>query len=78
MASPNPSHSLTLPGSLRFTGLQGFSALLWQAWVAVETRRDLAEMDDRMLRDIGISRAEALHEADRAPWDLATGPRLGC
>ena len=39
-------------------------------WRAIQTRRQLAEMDDRMLRDIGISRADALHEAERAPWDL--------
>jgi uncharacterized protein YjiS (DUF1127 family) len=37
---------------------------------AVRTRRQLAEMDDRMLRDIGISRLDALREAERAPWDL--------
>jgi len=47
----------------------------WLAWLgavlhAVETRRRLAEMDDRMLKDIGISRADALEEAGRAPWDL--------
>lgn len=39
-------------------------------WRAITTRRELAAMDDRMLRDIGISRADALREADRAPWDL--------
>ncbi|CAH0229596.1 hypothetical protein ROS9278_02618 [Roseomonas sp. CECT 9278] len=37
---------------------------------AIESRRRLAEMDGRMLSDIGISRAEALVEAARAPWDL--------
>lgn len=47
----------------------------WFAWLrrtlrAVESRRHLAEMDARMLADIGISRAEALTEAARAPWDL--------
>jgi uncharacterized protein YjiS (DUF1127 family) len=51
----------------------------WFAWLrrtlqAVETRRHLAGMDARMLADIGISRAEALTEAARAPWDL-TPPR---
>lgn len=40
------------------------------AW---QTRRMLAAMDDRALRDIGISRSEALREAERWPWDL--GPR---
>jgi uncharacterized protein YjiS (DUF1127 family) len=38
---------------------------------AIASRRHLAEMDQRMLADIGISRAEALEEAARAPWDLA-------
>lgn len=47
----------------------------WLAWLAaamraIETRHRLAEMDDRMLKDIGISRADALREADRAPWDF--------
>lgn len=45
-------------------------------WIAaMETRRRLAAMDDRMLSDIGISRAEALREAERRPWDLAPPPR---
>ena len=34
------------------------------------TRRLLAEMDDRLLSDIGIGRADALMEASRAPWDI--------
>jgi uncharacterized protein YjiS (DUF1127 family) len=42
---------------------------------AIETRRQLAAMDDRMLSDIGISRAEALREAERRPWDLVPPPR---
>lgn len=41
------------------------------AWQVVSTRHVLAEMDDRMLSDIGISRAEAQLEANRAPWDVA-------
>ncbi len=41
---------------------------------AVEERRLLATLDDRMLADIGVSRAEANREANRAPWDL-TDPR---
>ena len=43
---------------------------LWLMLRAIWTRRQLAEMDDRMLRDIGISRVDALREADRLPWDL--------
>lgn len=50
----------------------------WLGWLAdmmraIETRRRLAQMDDRMLKDIGVTRAEALQEAGRAPWDI--GPR---
>jgi uncharacterized protein YjiS (DUF1127 family) len=47
---------------------------LWVMLRAVWTRRQLAEMDDRMLRDIGISRVDALQEADRLPWDLTPRP----
>ena len=31
-------------------------------------RRHLAELDDRLLRDIGISRADVDHEASRPFW----------
>ncbi len=51
----------------------------WLDWLGhalrtVGTRRYLTEMDDRMLRDIGITRAEAFEEANRAPWDLGRKP----
>lgn len=48
----------------------GWSVLLRRIITAVETRMQLQELDDRMLRDIGMSRGEALHEAHRAPWDI--------
>jgi uncharacterized protein YjiS (DUF1127 family) len=35
------------------------------------TRRALRELTDRELADIGVSRATAMAEADRMPWDLA-------
>jgi uncharacterized protein YjiS (DUF1127 family) len=49
----------------------------WLGWLAtmlraIETRRELARMDDRMLKDIGVSRADAEREATRAPWDVST------
>jgi uncharacterized protein YjiS (DUF1127 family) len=37
---------------------------------AARTRRLLAEMDGRALRDIGIGPAEAQVEAARWPWDV--------
>ncbi|GGJ32009.1 DUF1127 domain-containing protein [Neoroseomonas lacus] len=64
----------TLPASqtLQTAAAQGPTWLTWlrRAFEAIETRRHLAEMDRRMLADIGISRSEALEEATRAPWDL--------
>ena len=33
-------------------------------------RRRLAELDDRMLRDIGVSRAQAVEQAQRPWWTL--------
>ena len=39
-------------------------------WRAAATRRMLAGMDDRMLADIGIGRADAATEAARKPWDI--------
>lgn len=46
---------------------------LRRAWRAVSTRQGLAELDDRMLRDIGVTRAEAHAELNRSPWDLSGG-----
>jgi uncharacterized protein YjiS (DUF1127 family) len=37
------------------------------------SRRHLAEMDDRTLQDLGISRAQAQFEASRPLWDVAPG-----
>ncbi len=34
------------------------------------TRRALASLDDRALSDIGISRAQAQFESERAVWEL--------
>ena len=53
--------------------VRAFLAAAAEAFRAISTRRQLLEMDDRMLKDIGISRTDALREAARAPWD--TGRR---
>ena len=39
------------------------------AWRKRKTRRMLTDMDDRMLSDLGSSRAQASFEASRWPWD---------
>ncbi len=46
--------------------------LRWQE--LVRQRRALLKMDDRMLKDIGISRADALREAGRRFWDEGDEP----
>lgn len=55
----------------RATGLWAAVQLMWQAH---RTRTALAELDPRMLRDIGLTEGQALREADRAPWDIAQRP----
>ena len=39
---------------------------LWMA--RVQQRRDLLALDDRMLRDVGVNRAEAAAEAEKPFW----------
>ena len=46
-----------------------FAGLMVEVW---RTRRILAELDPRLLRDIGISRGQALDEVGRAPWDMVS------
>ncbi|WP_333827463.1 DUF1127 domain-containing protein [Pararhodobacter sp.] len=52
--------------SARATGL--FSRLRKAAALARQ-RHALAALDDTMLRDIGLTREQALHEAGRPFWD---------
>jgi uncharacterized protein YjiS (DUF1127 family) len=42
---------------------------------AMTTRRELASLEPRLLEDIGLSRAEAVAEAARVPWDFAAPSR---
>ena len=49
----------------------GLWARLTQMVETRRTRRLLADMDDRMLADIGMDRARARAEADRPAWDTA-------
>ena len=45
-------------------------------WWALRCERlELAELDERLLRDIGIDRITALREADRPFWDGRDRPR---
>ncbi|MCX7300511.1 MAG: DUF1127 domain-containing protein [Rhodobacterales bacterium] len=55
---------------LPFRSGTGPMARLIQAIGVRQQRRKLAEMDDAQLRDIGVTRAEALEEAERPIWDV--------
>ena len=50
----------------------GFSHMLASAWRVISTRQALSDMDDRMLQDLGISRAQAQFEISRPVWKLFT------
>lgn len=50
--------------------VSGWAGWVARFWRAHETRRQLAELDPRLLRDIGVTQSEARREADRAPWDV--------
>lgn len=63
-ASSLPSAQSSAPGAM------GWSAFFRRVTTVLETRLQLQELDERMLRDIGMTRHEALLEAARAPWDI--------
>jgi len=63
--------SVRLPSLTR--GLKWLMARLVEMRRTIEGRRAIAQMDARMLADIGMSRADAQEEMRRKPWD--TMPR---
>ncbi|GGG64002.1 hypothetical protein GCM10011415_08110 [Salipiger pallidus] len=48
---------------------RGLLAALIEAHALWQQRRRLPQLDDHLLRDMGITRAEAEAEAARKPWD---------
>ena len=54
----------------RRVSAQGWSAMVARMVRAIEERRILATLDDRMLSDIGLNRIDAQREIARAPWDI--------
>jgi len=50
----------------------GFHPIAWlQQAIAVRSQRmQLQDLDDHLLRDIGVDRKYAQHEAERPFWDL--------
>ena len=52
--------------------LRKLIGLFWRAHEVRRQRLELQRLDDRLLRDIGIDRADALLEARRPFWDIVT------
>ncbi|MDP5217934.1 DUF1127 domain-containing protein [Ruegeria sp. 2205SS24-7] len=48
---------------------RSFWCALTHAWGVRRNRRRLLQLDDAALKDIGITRSEALAEARRSFWD---------
>lgn len=69
---PSTVHNLWLSHvwqSIRVLLVRGLDILrTWQQ--RHRTRRDLLNLNDRLLRDIGISRAEAEREASKPFWQI--------
>lgn len=67
-----PTRLLSLPRALLPYGLGRLRSRLLAASGLARSRHSLRLLDDHLLRDIGLTRAEALAEADRARWDAPT------
>lgn len=67
--------SPALRSAPRATHPRGWPEMLRLILRSIRTRQDLAGMEPRMLRDIGLTPGQARHEAQRAPWDI--GPHRG-
>ena len=52
------------------TAAKRFGGQFRRALRVMATRPNAAKLDDRMLADLGISRAQAEFEASRAPWRI--------
>ena len=63
------ARSLSFP-AFRRTARVGIGHMLAAVWRVVSTRQRLAELDDRMLKDLGVSRAQAQFEISRPVWKM--------
>ncbi len=64
-------YSRMLPGVGLFAiRLTAILETLLEWWQRCEERRQLLELDERLLKDIGVSRAEATEEARKPFWIL--------
>jgi uncharacterized protein YjiS (DUF1127 family) len=62
---PVRAGSIVAAGQAALAGLAGMT-IIWLN--RRQGRRDLSELDDRLLADVGISREDALREAGKPFW----------
>lgn len=62
-------HRLSLPLTFRPSVLPRLFGRILAASDLARSRGSLSKLDDHLLRDIGLSREEALAEAGRPIWD---------
>ena len=65
----NPTNSLMYPIEARLSLKQKFLTKIRRWRRNYRTRRQLEQLSERMLRDIGVEQKEALRESRRTFWD---------
>jgi uncharacterized protein YjiS (DUF1127 family) len=66
IAAPSPAAEVRQSKSKKLGAARYFLNCLYIA----RQRKDLLELDDRLLKDIGVSRIAAGREANRSFWDI--------
>ena len=78
-ASISPNAAPRHTGAERLAGFWNNIVAAWDgsaiAWRTFATHRGPAEMDARMLRDIGVTPRMVRADLDRAPWQIDAGLR---
>lgn len=67
---------LSLSQRIQWSASTGLLTGLLQRFATARSRRALGRLDDRLLRDIDLSRAQAESEASRGFWDAPPHWRL--
>lgn len=67
-ASPETEHFSHRAAAALARAVGAFFSWCARCYERAEQRRALAELEDRMLRDVGLSRGDALREAEKPFW----------
>lgn len=68
VATPAPVTGSWFATMLHLTGIVAANVVHWRE--RAKQRRQLSELDDRLLSDIGISRIDACHESSKHFWQV--------